>query len=156
MISWYRQERVQEATDPAILQHLWEKGDREHQKYHLNSQPHTSLDAMEIVRRDVYASGAVGHNRHVKSHSHKRNRFDGGEGVDEIHVVEVCIKVDNLVIKPTQHRLQHPQPVTACCSGRPRLELPRHGLTCAELLGNHCPAQPACPSTPKGPLVMLG
>lgn len=87
----------------------------------------------------------------AKSHSHQHSIFNGG-GVDEIHLVEVCIKADSLVIKPTQPRLQHLQPVTVCCTGRPKLDLvPRSGLSSAELLGNRCPAQPACPSTPKDP-----
>jgi len=100
----------------------------------------------------MYASGAADHDRQVRSHSHKQSRFGGGEGVDEIHLVGVCVKVDSLVIKPTQPRLQDLQPVTVCCTGRLRLNpVPRRGLTSAELLGNHCPAQPACPSTSEDP-----
>lgn len=96
----------------------------------------------------MYASGAADHNTEVKSYSHEHSRL-GGEAVDEILLVQVCVKVDILVIKPTQPGLQHLQPVTLCCTGRPKLDpVPRHGLTGAELCGT---AQPACPSTPKDP-----
>lgn len=48
---------MQQTIYSAILQHLQEKGGQEHQKYHLDGQPHTSLGATEIVRSDVCLRG---------------------------------------------------------------------------------------------------
>lgn len=76
---------------PAILQHLQRKEAGSTRSAAWMVSAAAVLEPGSLTGgRDVL--GAAGHDREVKSHSHERSRFDGGEGMDETRLAELLSK----------------------------------------------------------------